>query len=51
VYLPAGTVVGAIDAVQVAGQTYEVDGSPNDWQHPLTGWRPGVEVRLKRVTG
>jgi hypothetical protein len=51
VYLPAGTVVGAVDAVQVDGQTYEVDGSPNDWVNPFTGWNPGIEVRLKRVTG
>lgn len=50
-YLPPGTVVGPSDAVQVAGTTYEVDGSPNAWLSPFTGWQPGVEVRLKAVTG
>jgi hypothetical protein len=51
VYLPAETVVGAIDAVQVGGLTYEVDGSPNNWRNPFTNWQPAVEVKLKRVTG
>lgn len=51
VYLPPGTVVGAIDAVQVGGEQYEVDGSPNTWTNPFTGWQAGVEVKLKRVTG
>ncbi|MGZ6806389.1 MAG: hypothetical protein ACXVGG_07115 [Mycobacteriaceae bacterium] len=49
VYLPAGTDVSAVDAIDVAGQRFEVDGSPNDWQNPFTGWRPGVEVKLRRV--
>jgi hypothetical protein len=54
VYLPTGTVVGAVDAVQVAGATYEVDGQPNAWPpNPFSGWQPpySVEVKLKRVTG
>jgi len=51
VYLPAGTDVAAIDAVQVGGELFEVDGSPNVWVNPFTGWAPGVEVKLRRVTG
>jgi hypothetical protein len=51
VMLPPGTLVEAIDAVQVDGLTYEVDGSPNSPVNPFTGWRPGVVVKLKRVTG
>lgn len=51
VYLPAGTDVVATDAVQVAGEQFEVDGSPNVWTNPFTGWAPGVEVKLRRVTG
>jgi hypothetical protein len=51
VFLPAGTDVGAIDAIDVAGSRYEVDGSPNDYTNPFSGWRPGVVVQLKRVTG
>jgi hypothetical protein len=51
VYLPAGTDLTPYDAVDVAGQRYEVDGTPNEWQSPLTGWQPGVVVKLKAVTG
>lgn len=51
VYLPPGTVVAAVDAVQVDGLTYEVDGNPNAWTNPFTAHDFGVEVRLKRVTG
>lgn len=47
VYLPAGTVVGAVDAVTVRGVKYEVDGSPNSYVSPFTGWAPGVVVKLK----
>lgn len=50
-YLPAGTDVSSVDAVDIDGDRFEVDGSPNDWTSPFTGWSPGVEVRLKRVTG
>jgi hypothetical protein len=51
VFLPPGTSVAAVDAIDVAGQRFEVDGVPNVWGNALTGWQPGVEVRLKRVTG
>lgn len=52
VYLPADVdVPSAVDAVEIAGQRYEVDGSPNVYQSPFTGWRPGTVVRLRRVTG
>lgn len=51
VFLPAGTDVDAVDAVDVAGARYEVDGSPNDYTNPFTGWQPGVVVQLKRATG
>lgn len=47
VYLPAGTDVAWLDAVQVGATTYEVDGSPNEWIHPLTGWHAGIAVQLK----
>jgi hypothetical protein len=51
VMLPPGTQVAAVDAVQVDGDIYEVDGSPNAPVNPFTGWAPGVVVKLKRVTG
>lgn len=51
VYLPAGTDVSALDAVQIDGKQYEVDGDPHNWVNPYTGWHAGLEVRLRRVTG
>jgi hypothetical protein len=51
VLLPAGTVVGSVDAVMVRGMRYEVDGVANVWNSPFTGWTAGVVVPLKRVTG
>lgn len=49
--LPPKTVVSSVDAVEVNGDTYEIDGSPNAPISPFTAWQPGVVVRLKRVTG
>lgn len=51
VYLPAGTPIAASDRVKVDGLTYEVDGSPREWRSPFSAWQPGVEIKLKRVTG
>lgn len=64
VYFPPGIELGPFDAVitggtfvdgttpPVGGDLYEVDGSPNEYpQHPYTGRRVGVEVKLQRVTG
>lgn len=47
VYLPADTDVSWLDAIEIDGTSYEVDGAPSHWQSPFTGWRAGVEVRLK----
>lgn len=49
VYLPAGTDLTYLDAVVIDGDRYEVDGSPNAYRHPFTGWMPGIEVRLRRA--
>lgn len=51
VYLPAGTVVGPLDAVMVGAITYEVDGQPSSNTSPFTGWNPGMVVKLRRVEG
>lgn len=49
--VPPDTPVTALDRFQVRGDLYEVDGTPSDWRHPVTGRRPGLEVQLTRVTG
>jgi hypothetical protein len=29
---------------------YRVVGEAADWDHPMTGWKPGFEAALERVT-
>jgi len=43
--------VTAISRMLVRGAWYEVTGTPDDWQSPFTRRRPGLQVRLTRVTG
>ena len=50
-YLPPGTDIDAADRVIVRGDTYEVDGDAGDWRSPFTGWRPGIEVAIKKADG
>jgi hypothetical protein len=51
VYLPTGTIIDGLSAVTADGVRYDVDGNPNVWRSPFSGWAPGIEVRLKAVTG
>jgi hypothetical protein len=51
IYLPPDVQPQAIDAVEVDGLRFDVDGDTNVWQSPFTGWQPGNVVKLKRVTG
>jgi hypothetical protein len=37
--------------VEIDGIVYRVQGSPARWASPLTGWAPGTQVELDRVTG
>lgn len=50
-YLGPDVDVSYLDAVIVDGLKYEVDASPNAYAHALTGWTPGIEVKLRRATG
>ena len=51
VLMPPGSDVLATDRVTARGDEYEVDGNPTNWVSPLSGFSPGVEVLLKRITG
>lgn len=51
VYAPAGADVVATDRVEVAGVVHTVEGQPADWSGGFGSWQPGVELRLKAVTG
>jgi hypothetical protein len=50
-YLPDGATIAATDRLSVRGDLWEVVGQPQPWQSPYTGWRPGIPVALRRVTG
>jgi hypothetical protein len=45
--LPYGTVVSSNSVLLIRGLRYEVDGTPNDWSSPFTGWAAGVAVPLR----
>lgn len=51
IYAPAGADVHADDRLTVRGTTYAVDGTPAVWRNPVTGWAPGVVIKLKDVEG
>jgi hypothetical protein len=51
VYAPPGADVLAGDRLVVRGVTYEVQGNPQDWISPFTGWHPGLVVPLEAVEG
>jgi hypothetical protein len=52
-YIPPGSLaVSAQDVIRFPnGDEWQVDGEPLMWFSPLTGWAPGGEVRIRRVTG
>ncbi len=52
VYVPVGSDVLANDLIElVDGEKYHVIGRPQRPKHPVTGWTPGVIVRLRRIEG
>lgn len=51
VFLPFGTEVSPLDAVEVGGLRYEVQGDPSSWVSPFSGNTSPIQVRLSRVTG
>lgn len=51
VYARPTATIRPSDQVRIDGEIYEIDGEPGNWQHPMTGWKPGVELNLRRVEG
>jgi hypothetical protein len=37
--------------VRADGTVWEVEGEPGDWLSPFTGWHPGIQLGIRRVTG
>lgn len=51
-YAPFWADIHAADVVERDDTTrWEVQGEPQRWENPFTGWQPGVVATLKRVTG
>jgi hypothetical protein len=52
VYLTEVVDLAAIDALDVDGKTWEVDGDPLVWgPSPFTGHTGGTQIPLRKVTG
>lgn len=47
---PPDSDIVPTDRVRMHGLLYQVEALPMDWEDPFTGWRPGMQVRLERVT-
>lgn len=48
--VPHASDILATDRVRLGGLAYQVQGLPQDWIDPFTGWTPGMRVFLERVT-
>jgi|SRR5215472_5634051 len=51
VFLPYGTDLQAIYAIQWNGLRYEVQGNPQMWQSPFSGHTSPIQIRATRITG
>ncbi len=51
VYGPADMDVQAADRIRSRSGLWEVTGDNAAWLNPFTGWRPGDEFPVKKVTG
>jgi hypothetical protein len=47
---PTGSDIVPTDRIRLGGLLYQVDGLPKDWVDPITGWSPGMQVSLRRVS-
>lgn len=51
-YAPHSADLRVTDVIELADSTrWEVQGEPQRWQNPFTGWQPGVVATLRRATG
>lgn len=47
---PNGADIKHTDRVLIRGVAYQVRGLAKEWIDPFTGWSPGTQVDLERVT-
>jgi len=50
-YAPTGADIAAVDRVETPHGVFAVEGEPSPWEHPMTGWKPGTVVKLRKVEG
>lgn len=48
--VPSGSDIVPTDRIRLGGLLYQVEGLPKDWVDPFTGWAPGMQVTLERVS-
>jgi hypothetical protein len=50
-YMPYGTDVSVLDAIEFNGDTYEVNGSPDIWSSPFSGRVSPIRISATKITG
>lgn len=50
-YCAPGIDVLPHDRIRARSGLWNVEGEVADWKNALTGWNPGMEFRVKKVTG
>lgn len=50
-YLPYGTAVSVLDAIEFRGITYEINGVPDIWQSPFSGNVSPIRVNAVKISG
>lgn len=48
--VPPGSDIQHTDRVVMGGVVYQVNGQPKEWVDPVSGWNPGTQAYLTRVT-
>jgi hypothetical protein len=51
VFMPYGTDVQSVDAIEVFGDRYEVVGDPNSYISPFSGHTGPIRVNLSKIEG
>jgi hypothetical protein len=51
IFMPAGTVVTALDAIEYDGDVYEINGEPSAWTSPFSGRVSPIRINVSRISG
>lgn len=50
-YCASGADVLPEDRIRARSGLWDVIGAVSEWKHPMTGWDPGAEFRIRKVDG